>query len=53
MESRDKVAQQQDFAILHTEKVPEKLWHAIVKMHKVDCVRNVKDMMDLAARKAY
>jgi hypothetical protein len=32
---------------------PEKLWKAIIEMHKVDCVSSVDAVKELAARKAY
>jgi hypothetical protein len=37
----------------HVKKDQEKLWQAIVKTHKVDCVSNVTEVMTMAARKAY
>jgi hypothetical protein len=53
VESRDEVAQDPDYATWHAENDPEKLWQAIVKMHKVDCVSNVTAVQELTARKAY
>jgi flagellar basal body rod protein FlgC len=53
VESRDKVSQQPNYAVWHVKKDPEKLWQGIVKMHKVDCVSNMTEVMTLAARKAY
>jgi len=35
------------------DKDPEKLWQAIIKTHKVDCVSNVDAVKELTARKAY
>jgi hypothetical protein len=53
VESRDEVAQDPDYVTWHAEKDPEKLWKAIVKKHKVDCVSNVTAVQELTARKAY
>ncbi len=53
VESRDKVSQQPNYATWHVEKDPEKLWQAISKIHEVDCVSNVTEVMTMAARKAY
>jgi hypothetical protein len=53
VESRDEVAQQPDYADWHAEKDPEKLWQAIIKMHKVDSASHVMEVMELMARKAY
>jgi hypothetical protein len=53
VESRDEVAQDPDYVTWHAEKDPEKLWKAIVKTHKVDCVSNVTAVQELTARKAY
>jgi hypothetical protein len=52
-ESKDEVAQDKDYITWHAEKDPEKLWQAIVKTHKVDCVSNVTAVQELTARKAY
>jgi hypothetical protein len=52
VESRDEVAQDPDYVTWHAEKDPEKLWKAIVKTHKVDCVSNVTAVQELTARKA-
>ncbi len=53
MESKNEVAQDQDYETWHAEKVPEKLWQAIIKMHKVDCVSTVDTVKELMVRKAY
>jgi hypothetical protein len=53
VESKDGVAQEADYEQWHVEKDPEKLWQAIIRMHKVDCVSNVTAVKELAARKAY
>jgi hypothetical protein len=53
VESRDEVAQQPDYADWHAEKNPEKLWQAIVKIHKVDSASHVTEVMELTARKTY
>jgi len=53
VESKDEVTQDPDYATWHAEKDPEKLWKAIVKTHKVDCVSNVTAVQELTARKAY
>jgi hypothetical protein len=39
--------------VWHAEKDPEKLWQAIIRTHKVDCVSSVTAVKELAARKAY
>jgi hypothetical protein len=31
----------------------EKLWQTIVNTHKIDCVSNIDEVMELTARKAY
>jgi hypothetical protein len=49
IESRDEVAQEPNYDTWHAEK----LWQAIIKMHKVDCVSSVTAVKELAARKAY
>ena len=53
VESKDEVAQEPDYDVWHAEKDPEKLWQAIVKTHKVDCVSNVTAVKELTSRKAY
>jgi hypothetical protein len=53
VESKDKVAQEADYETWHKETDPEKLWQAIVKSHKVDCVSNVSQVKELTAQKAY
>jgi hypothetical protein len=53
VESRDEVAQDADYEIWHNATDPEKLWQAITKTHKVDCVSNVSQVKELTARKAY
>jgi hypothetical protein len=53
VESKDKVAQEADYEIWHNATDPEKLWQAIVKSHKVDCVSNVSQVKELTAQKAY
>jgi hypothetical protein len=52
MESRDKVSQDGDFKEW-SEADPERLWQAIVRTHKIDCVSNIGEIKELAARKAY
>jgi hypothetical protein len=53
MESRDEMSRQLNYAMWHVEKDPENLRQAIVKMHKVDCVSNVTEVMTLAVRKVH
>jgi hypothetical protein len=53
VESKDEVAQDEDYKDWHHDKDPEKLWQAIIKMHKVDTTSNVDVVKGLAARKAY
>jgi hypothetical protein len=52
MESKDEVAQDPDYLTWHTAADPKKLWQAIVRTHKVDCVSHVSQVQELAARKA-
>ncbi len=53
LESKDEVSQDPDYVTWHTEKDPEKLWQAIIRTHKVDCLSYVDAIKELAARKAY
>jgi hypothetical protein len=53
VESRDEVAREPDYEVWSIATDPEKLWQAIVKTHKVDCVSNVSQVKELPARKAY
>jgi hypothetical protein len=53
VESKDEVAQDKDYEQWHHNKGPEKLWQAIIRMHKVDTVSNIDGVKDLAVRKAY
>jgi hypothetical protein len=53
VESKDEVAQEPEYNVWHAEKDPKKLWQAIVRTHKVDCVSNVTAVKELTARKAY
>jgi hypothetical protein len=53
VESKDEVAQEADYETWHKETDPEKLWQAIIKSHKVDCVSNASQIKELTARKAY
>jgi hypothetical protein len=53
VESKDEIAQDEDYKEWHRNKDPEKLWQAIIRMHKVDTTSNVDAVKDLAARKAY
>jgi hypothetical protein len=52
-ESKDEVAQDPDYDVWSKATDPEKLWQAIVKTHKIDCVTSVDAVKELAARKAY
>jgi len=53
IESKDEVAQDEEYEDWHRDKDPKKLWQAIIRMHKVDTVSNVDVVKNLAARKAY
>jgi hypothetical protein len=53
VESKDEVAQEPSYDTWHAEKDAEKLWQAIIRTHKVDCVSSVTEVKELAARKAY
>jgi hypothetical protein len=53
VESKDEVAQEPENYTWHAEKDAEKLWQAIIRTHKVDCVSSVTAVKELAARKAY
>jgi hypothetical protein len=35
------------------DKDPEKLWKAITRTHKVDCVSNIDAVKEITARKSY
>lgn len=39
VKSKVEVAQEEDYDTWHKAADPEKLWQAIMKMHKGDCVR--------------
>jgi len=52
-ESKDEVAQDPNYDDWSEATDPEKLWQAIVKTHKIDCVTSVDAVKELAARKAY
>jgi len=53
LESKDEVAQDEDYEDWMRDKDPEKLWKAIIRTHKVDCVSNVDAVKELTARKFY
>jgi hypothetical protein len=53
VESKVEVAQDKDYEIWHKATDPEKLWKAIVKTSKVDCISNVSQVKELTTRKAY
>ncbi len=53
VESKDEVAQDEGYQDWSKSTDPEKLWQAIIKTHKVDCVSNVTQVKQFAARKAY
>jgi hypothetical protein len=53
VESKDEVAQDEDYEDWHRDKDPEKLWQAIIKTLKVNTTSNVDAVKDLVARKAY
>jgi len=52
-ESKDEVAQDPDYDVWNEATDLEKLWQAIVRTHKIDCVTSVDAVKELAARKAY
>jgi hypothetical protein len=52
-ESKDEVAQDPNYDNWSVAMDPEKLWKAIIEMHKVDCVSSIDAVKELAARKAY
>jgi hypothetical protein len=52
-ESKDEVAQDPNYETWSEATDPEKLWQAIVKTHKVDCVTSIDAVKELVARKAY
>jgi hypothetical protein len=37
----------------YAETDPEKLWQTIQRTHKVDCLINVNEVIELPTRKAY
>jgi hypothetical protein len=41
VKSKNEVAQEPNYEVWHAEKDPEKLWQAIIRTHKVDCVSGV------------
>ncbi len=47
------VAKDLDYDVWSEAMDPEKLWQAIVKTHKVDCVTSVEAIKELVARTAY
>jgi hypothetical protein len=47
------VAQDPNYETWSEATDPEKLWQAIVKTHKVDCVTSIDAVKELVARKAY
>jgi hypothetical protein len=51
LESKDEVAQDPDYDTWSEATDPEKLWQAIVRTHKIDCVTSVDAVKELAARK--
>jgi hypothetical protein len=51
VESRDEVVQEPYYDTWHAEKDAEKLWQAIIRMHKVDCVSSITAVKELAAIK--
>jgi hypothetical protein len=53
VESKDEVSQDPEYQDWNAATDPKKLWQAIVKMHKVNCVSHVSSVQELAARKAY
>jgi hypothetical protein len=53
VESKDEIAQEPDYDVWSKALDVEKLWLAVVKTHKVDCISNVDEVRKLSARKAY
>jgi hypothetical protein len=52
-ESKDAIKTEADYDIWQANKDPEKLWQALEKMHKVDSVSAVSEMVELVARQHY
>jgi hypothetical protein len=52
-QSEDELAQELGCAIWSTALDAKKLWQAIVKTHKIDCVNNVDEVKEPAAKKSY
>jgi hypothetical protein len=52
-ESKDEIRDSPDFEEWYAETDPEKRWQAIERTHKVDCLSNVNEVIELSARKAY
>ncbi len=53
MESKDEIAQEKDYDVWSKALDVEKLWLAVVRTHKVDCISTVDEVKKLSARKAY
>jgi hypothetical protein len=51
--SKDEVAQDPYSGTWHAEKDPEKLWQAIIEMHKVNCISNIDAVKEHMTRKVY
>jgi hypothetical protein len=52
-ESKDEIRDSPDYEEWYTDTDPEKLWQTIERTHKVDCISNVNEVIELSARKAY
>jgi hypothetical protein len=50
-ESKDEIRDSLDFEELYAETDPEKLWQTIERTHKVDCLSNANEAIELSARK--
>ncbi len=51
MESKNEVAQDVNYTIWSKKTDLDKLWQAILKVHKVDCISNIGKGQGLIARK--
>jgi hypothetical protein len=52
-ESKDELRESADYEEWFTNTDPEKLWQTIETTHKVDCISNVNEVIELSERKAY
>jgi hypothetical protein len=52
-ESKDELRESADYEEWFTNTDPEKPWQTIERTHKVDCISNMNEVIELSARKAY